>query len=145
MSELLLGVDIGTSSSKGVLARPDGEIIATAVRPHKLSLPRPGWAEHDAEKIWWQDFRAICAELMREAVGSTVTAVCVSGLGPCLLLADAKGRALRPAILYGIDTRATQEIEELSECYGAETILERCGSPLTTQAGGPKLAWLRRN
>jgi glycerol kinase len=52
MSELLLGVDIGTSSSKGVLTRPKGEVIATAVRPHELSLPRPGWAEHDAEKIW---------------------------------------------------------------------------------------------
>jgi xylulokinase len=145
MSELLLGVDIGTSSSKGVLVEADGKVVATAVRPHELSLPRPGWAEHDAEKIWWQDFRAICVELMREAGDGTVTAVCVSGLGPCLLPADVKGRALRPAILYGIDTRATQEIEELSECYGAETILERCGSPLTTQAVGPKLLWLRRN
>ena len=50
MSELLLGVDIGTASAKGVLARPDGEIVATVERPHELSLPRPGWAEHDAEK-----------------------------------------------------------------------------------------------
>ena len=144
MSELLLGVDIGTSSSKGVLARPDGEVIATAVRPHDLSLPRPGWAEHDAEKIWWEDFRTISAELMQEA-GGEVAAVCASGIGPCLLPADAEGRPLRPAILYGIDTRATSEIEELSERYGAGTILERCGSPLTTQAVGPKLLWLRRN
>jgi xylulokinase len=144
MSELLLGVDIGTSSSKGVLARPNGEVIATAVRPHDLSLPRLGWAEHDAEKIWWEDFRTICAELMQEA-GGEVAAVCASGIGPCLLPADAEGRPLRPAILYGIDTRATREIEELSERYGAETILERCGSPLTTQAVGPKLLWLRRN
>ena len=50
MSEFLLGVDIGTSSSKGMLAHPDGEIIATSERPHELSLPRPGWAEHDAEQ-----------------------------------------------------------------------------------------------
>ncbi len=144
MSELLLGVDIGTSSSKGVLAGPDGEVIATAVRPHDLSLPRPGWAEHDAEKIWWEDFRVISAELMQEA-GGEVAAVCASGIGPCLLPADAEGRPLRPAILYGIDTRATSEIEELSERYGAEAILERCGSPLTTQAVGPKLLWFRRN
>ena len=48
MAKLLLGIDIGTSSSKGVLARPDGTILATAVRPHDLSLPHPGWAEHDA-------------------------------------------------------------------------------------------------
>ena len=46
VSELLLGIDIGTSSTKGVLARPEGEVVATAERPHELSLPRPGWAEH---------------------------------------------------------------------------------------------------
>jgi xylulokinase len=52
---------------------------------------------------------------------------------------------LRPAILYGIDTRATREIEELGERCGRETLLGRCGSVLTTQAIGPKLLWLRRN
>ena len=144
MNELLLGIDIGTSSSKGVLARPNGEVVATATRQHALSLPRPGWAEHDAERVWWADFTAICTELLSRADGP-LAAVCVSGIGPCLLPADAAGRPLRPAILYGIDTRATREIEELSERYGAETILSRCGSLLTSQAVGPKLAWLRRN
>ena len=52
---------------------------------------------------------------------------------------------MRPAILYGIDTRAEKEIAELNERYGGETLLERCGSLLTTQAVGPKLLWLRRN
>ncbi|GCE30638.1 sugar kinase [Dictyobacter alpinus] len=142
MSALLLGVDIGTSSTKGVLARDNGEIIATSERPHLLSLPRPGWAEHDAETIWWQDFTAICHELLPQA-DQDVAAVCVSGIGPCLQVADANGKPLRPAILYGIDTRATQEIAELSERYGPDTILSRGGSALTTQAIGPKLLWLQ--
>lgn len=144
MGELLLGIDIGTSSSKGVLARPNGQVVATAVRPHDLSLPRPNWAEHDAVGVWWADFLAICAELLPQADGP-IAAVCASGIGPCLLPADAEGQPLRPAILYGIDTRATREIEELTERYGAERILARCGSLLTSQAVGPKLAWLRRN
>ena len=139
MAKLLLGIDIGTSSSKGVLARPDGTILATAVRPHDLSLPHPGWAEHDAETIWWADFLSLCAELVPQAK-DPIGAVCVSGIGPCLLPADARGMPLRPAILYGIDTRATREIEELTERYGADNILARCGSLLTSQAVGPKLA-----
>ena len=142
MSELLLGVDIGTASTKGVLARPDGEIVATAKRPHDLSLPKPGWAEHDAEKVWWEDFVAVCKELLEEADGQ-VAAVCPSGIGPCLLPADENGEPLRPAILYGIDSRADREIEDLTGRYGAEEILQRGGSPLTTQAVGPKLAWLK--
>ncbi|GAC1502866.1 MAG: FGGY-family carbohydrate kinase [Ktedonobacteraceae bacterium] len=145
MSDLLLGIDIGTSSTKGVLARPDGEIIARCEHAHALSLPRPGWAEHDAEATWWQDFTTICAELLPRARGNTIAALCVSGIGPCLLVADKDGRPLRPAILYGIDTRATQEIAELTERYGAATILARGGSPLTTQAVGPKLLWLQHH
>ena len=144
MDALLLGVDIGTSSSKGVLTDPAGRIVARAERPHGLSLPRPGWAEHDAEAVWWSDFVAIARELLAAALGP-VAAVAVSGIGPCLLPVDEEDRPLRPAILYGIDTRATAEIAELTGRYGAERILERGGSPLTSQAVGPKLLWLRRH
>jgi xylulokinase len=146
MSELLLGLDIGTSSSKGVLVRPDGHIVARAERPHALSLPRPGWAEHDAETVWWADTVEICRKLAGEAeVHGGIAAVCVSGIGPCLVPVDANDRPLRPAILYGIDARATAEIAELTERYGAAEILRRGGSSLTSQAVGPKLLWLRRH
>ena len=144
MSGLLLGVDVGTSSTKGVLVRPDGEVVATAERPHDLSLPRPGWAEHDAEKVWWSDFVSICRELL-EGADDDIAAVCTSGIGASLLPADGEGNPLRPAILYGIDSRAEREIEELNDRHGREVLLERCGSVCTTQAVGPKLLWLRRN
>jgi xylulokinase len=80
-----------------------------------------------------------------EKADDGIAAVCASGIGACLLPADEGGWPLRPAILYGIDTRAEKEIGELNERYGEETLLERCGSLLTTQAVGPKLLWLRRN
>ncbi len=142
--DLLLGVDIGTSSSKGVLVRPDGTIVASTHRPHQLSLPRLGWAEHDAESIWWGDFVAIARELTERA-GGRIAALGVSGIGPAVLPVDAQGSALRPAILYGIDTRATHEVEELTERFGTDAILARGGSLLSSQAAGPKLAWIRRH
>ncbi|MBV9729240.1 MAG: sugar kinase, partial [Pseudonocardiales bacterium] len=52
MSSLLLGVDIGTASSKGVLVRDDGTVVATATRAHEVSMPHPGWVEHDAQQVW---------------------------------------------------------------------------------------------
>ncbi|EXG79318.1 FGGY-family carbohydrate kinase [Cryptosporangium arvum] len=140
---MLLGIDIGTSSSKGVLVRPDGTLVASATREHGVSTPQPGWVEHDAADVWWADLASLVAELLPAA--DEVTGVGISGIGPCVLVADADGRPLRPAILYGVDTRATAEITELTERYGAEKILARGGSPLTTQAVGPKLAWLRRH
>ncbi|HJT02254.1 MAG TPA: FGGY-family carbohydrate kinase [Pseudonocardiaceae bacterium] len=141
---LLLGVDIGTSSSKGVLVRDDGTIVATAIRAHETSMPHPGWVEHDAQAVWWADFVAICQELAA-AAREPLAAVGVSGIGPCLLPVDAEDRPLRPAILYGVDTRAQVQIEELTRALGEQAILERCGSLLTSQAVGPKLAWLRAN
>ena len=146
MSEplLLLGIDIGTSSAKGLLATPDGEVVATAVHEHALSLPRPGWAEHDAEEVWWQGVLALCGELV-PAAGGALAGVCVSGIGPCVVPCDASVKPLRPAILYGIDTRATAEIAELEDRFGADAILARGGSVLSSQALGPKLLWLRRH
>lgn len=142
--KLLLGIDLGTMSSKGVLCTPGGEVVATTERPHDVSMPHPGWVEHDAEEIWWNDFTEICAELLGEAE-APVAAVCVSGIGPCFLAAGDGGEPLRPGILYGVDTRASREVEELTERYGEDEIVARCGNPLTSQSVGPKIAWLRRN
>ncbi|MGH3983465.1 MAG: FGGY-family carbohydrate kinase [Pseudonocardiaceae bacterium] len=144
MSSLLLGVDIGTASSKGVLVRADGTVVATAARAHEVSMPHPGWVEHDPQAVWWADFAAISNELTAVAP-EPVAAVGISGIGPCLLPVDSEDRPLRPAILYGVDTRARVEIDELTQALGEQAILERCGSVLTSQAVGPKLAWLRAN
>src|SRR6188768_2967944 len=108
---LLLGVDIGTSSTKGVLCDAGGTVLATAVIEHETSFPRPGWAEHDADVLWWAEFVAVTRQLTSGSFsGSDVGAVGVSAIGPCMVPLDAAGTPLRPAILYGIDTRATAEI-----------------------------------
>lgn len=145
MNELFLGIDIGTGSTKGALTTANGEIVATAVRSHSMSLPRPGWAEVDPVAVWWGDFAPICRELVGRAAGQPLAGICVSGVGPCLLLCDAQNRPVRPAILYGIDMRATAEIAELTERYGAAATLERCGKALSTQAVGPKMLWVQRH
>src|SRR5439155_8833463 len=126
-----------------VLARPDGTVVASAERSHKVSMPRPGWVEHDAQRVWWDDVRALCAELL--PARAALAGVCVSGIGPCVVPCDADTRPLRPAILYGVDTRAEEEIEELNERYGAERLFARGGSALSSQAIGPKLLWLQHH
>ena len=68
-----------------------------------------------------------------------------AGSGPCVVPCGPGDEPLRPAILYGVDTRASAEVEELTELFGEAEILRRCGSALSSQALGPKLLWLRRN
>ncbi|HET6987594.1 MAG TPA: FGGY-family carbohydrate kinase [Kribbella sp.] len=141
----VIGVDIGTGSTKAVLATLDGTVLAVARRDHAPSLPRPGWAEMDAERDWWGDVADVLAELTSAHPDTQIAAVCVSGLGPCVVQTDDDLRPRRPAILYGVDTSATREIAEITEQLGADAILERCGKDLSSQAIGPKLAWLRRD
>ena len=143
MADVFCGIDIGTSSSKGVLVTADGEVVARASRAHETATPRPGWVEHDAEGVWWADFLALTRELT--ATGHRIAGLAVSGIGPVLLPADGAGTPLRPAILYGVDTRAGAEIDELTGELGAEEILRRGGTPLSSQAVGPKLRWLARH
>jgi xylulokinase len=133
---MVIGVDIGTSTSKGVLVDLDGQVLASHVVEHAVQRPGPGMFEMDGS-VWWDEFVEIARRL-----GGDVQAVGVSGMGPCVLLADAADEPLRPAILYGVDTRSGRQIERLNERYGADEIQRRCGSALSSQAAGAKVAWV---
>ena len=145
--KLLLGIDVGTYSSKGVLVTPAGEVLKQHVVPHKMDIPHPGWAEQDADKVWWADVVSICRVLLDGSPysGDDVVGVAMSAIGPCLLPLDKEGRPLRKGILYGVDTRAGEEIGILNEQLGEATIFEFSGMALTSQAIGPKILWLQRH
>jgi len=142
-----LGIDIGTYESKGVLVDGEGHIVASAAQPHRMLVPRAGWAEHDADKDWWADLVAICRSIFAESRvdPASIRAVGVSGIGPCMLPVDEAGTPLMNAVLYGVDTRAAQEIEELTDRIGLDRLLNECGNSLTSQSVGPKILWLKRN
>lgn len=141
-----IGVDVGTSSTKGVLVTASGQVVATAVREHSVDNPRVGHFEQDA-RIWWQEFVSIASELTTEAAAKNlnVAAVGVSGMGPCVLLTDDNAEPVRPAILYGVDSRAGDQIDQLNAELGEETILQAGATPLTSQAVGPKVLWVAQN
>lgn len=143
---LFLGVDIGTYQSKGVLVDSAGRIHAHAARDHKMLVPRPGWAEHDAEQDWWGDFVFITKALLAESKvdPQEIAAIATSAIGPCMLPVDAAGTPLRNGVLYGVDTRASAQIAALNAQIGAARILERCGNALTSQSVGPKILWLKQ-
>ena len=142
-ASVVLGVDVGTASTKGVLVALDGTILRSAVREHDVQRPAAGHVEMDAE-IWWSEFLSIAQELTAPG-DTTVTAVGVSGMGPCVLLTDERGTPVRPAILYGVDTRAEAQIHQLTNVLGQEEILAHCGALLTSQSAGPKITWVAEN
>ena len=143
----LLGVDIGTYSSKGVLVQTDGKVVASHTVPHSMDMPKPGYFEHDADAVWWHDFVEIMRDLLQKSgIGPReILAIGTSAIGSCVLPIDEDGKPLRPGILYGIDTRASAEIEFLERKLGKQGIFERSGAHLTSQASGPKVLWIRNH
>jgi xylulokinase len=143
--QFLLGIDIGTYESKGVITTPGGEVIASASVAHSLSLPRLGWVEHDAEQVWWHDCVTLCRQLLRQSQVDSrlVLGVGISAIAPCVLPVDREGRPLRPGILYGVDTRASAEVAELEGELGRDNVFDYSGLHLSSQAAGPKILWLR--
>lgn len=141
----VIGIDIGTFESKGVLVGDSGVVLAQASRAHGILTPHPGHVEHDPERTWWGDLRELAGELVAAAGAEGIGAVCVSGIGPCVLAIDEAGRPLRDAILYGVDTRAGAQIARIERELGVEAIAARCGNALSSQSAGPKIAWIREN
>lgn len=146
MADLLLGIDVGTASTKGVLLRPDGSRVAEARADHAMAIPRPGWAEQDAEGVWWADVVTVARRLVDVVpTGDAIAGVALSAIGPTLLPLDEGGRPLRPGILYGVDTRATAQIHALEARHGTETLTALSGHALSSQAIGPKIVWLNEH
>lgn len=143
----VLGIDIGTYETKGVLVDENGNVHAQASRSHKMLVPQPGWAEHRPLEDWWGDFVHVCKALLAESGvnPSEIKAVGCSAIGPCMLPVDRTGAPLMNGVLYGVDGRAEAEVQELTERIGEDTIIARCGNALTSQSVGPKILWLKRH
>ncbi len=137
---LLLGLDIGTSATKGILVDPDGSVVAHSERPMHLSTPKAGWVEEDPAG-WWENAASLCRELVARG---PVSAVGVSGMVPAVVLLGEAGRPLRPSIQQN-DARAGVEVAALREDLAGGAILARTGSAITQQSVGPTALWLARH
>ncbi|HUV15310.1 MAG TPA: FGGY-family carbohydrate kinase [Pelolinea sp.] len=146
-NKFVLGVDIGTFSSKGVLVELEGTIAASHVVEHSMSQPKSGWFEHDADGVWWHDFVEITRNILEKSKvdPSQILSIGTSAIGSCVLPIDVNGNPLRPGILYGIDTRAMEEVEYLNKVIGKSEIFSHGGSYLSSQASGPKVLWIRNH
>lgn len=137
---VLLGLDIGTTSTIGILIDSDGRTLALAQRPVTLLSDHPGWAEEDPEQ-WWANVGEICREL---ASGREIAAVGVTGMLPATVLLDGDGRPVRRSIQQS-DGRVAAEVDELRREVDEPAFLARTGNGINQQLVATKLRWLRRH
>ena len=147
MKRYFLGIDIGTFESRGILTDESFREAADASLPHGMNNPQPGWFEQEAEAVWWGDLCKLCRTLIKQSGIRPEQIACVgtSALGTDCLPVDEQCRPLRPAILYGIDARASEEAAWLTEHYGQARVQELFGHPICSGDTATKILWLRRH
>ena len=141
----LLGLDIGTTSTIGILIDTEGGVLATASRPSALVSRHANWAEEDTE-LWWSNVCTLVPDLLRSArlKADAIEAVGVTGMVPTVILLDGSGTPLRPSIQQN-DARAVDEIEELKRRIDGDDWFRRTGGSINQQVVAPKLLWLARH
>ncbi|MCY4461181.1 MAG: FGGY family carbohydrate kinase [Albidovulum sp.] len=145
MADYLLGIDIGSYESKGVLTDTDGRIAAQHIIKHRLEFKSGGRVEHDVEAIWWGEFCEIARTLAAKVDPAEICGVGVSCVFS-MLPVDAKNDPLvSGGILYGVDTRSEAEVEAVNARFGEDAIFEAAGNTLSTQSMGPKIEWLKNH
>jgi xylulokinase len=140
---MYLGLDIGTSSVKGVLIDDRQKIIASATSPLKVSRLHEGWSEQ-APADWWNATQKVVA-LLRKAKPKAVAAVegiGLSGQQHGATLIDKSDKVLRPAILWN-DARSFAECVEIES--REPRAREIAGNIAMAGFTAPKLLWVKKH
>lgn len=142
----VMGIDVGTNATKGVLVDEKCQIIQICETLHDMENPATNVFEMDAEKIWWGDVCKISKQLLEKSGISAeqVKALGISALGCDCVPVDQNGNALCKAILYGIDSRNHEEISWLNEYYGEEAV-NVFGHEICSSDIAPKILWIKNH
>lgn len=143
--DCVLGLDIGTTSTIGILIAPPNNVLAQASRPVTLSSPYQGWAEEDPQQ-WWLNVGEIIPELIARAgvTSDNIKAVAVTGMLPAVVLLDKDDAILRPSIQQS-DGRCGREVEEIAGEISAVDFVAKSGNGINQQLVAAKLRWIEKN
>ena len=142
--EMFLGLDIGTTSTIGILIALPDKVVGVASRPVSLSTPKPGWAEEDPDE-WWSNVQAILAEFGERGIDTgAIAAIGVTGMLPAVVLLDDEGRLIRPSIQQS-DGRCGAEVEDIKAEIDPLRFLKKAGNGVNQQLVLAKLRWIERH
>jgi xylulokinase len=132
----LAGLDVGTSSVKGLSIDADGIVLAQAERSYPFTTPHPGWSEQDPD-LWWT-----AAESVLDEIGAfACDGIGLAGQMHGLVVLGRDDRPLRPAILWN-DGRTQRQCEEIEARVGRARLIELSGNRALAGFTAPKLLWL---
>jgi len=139
--KVVIGLDLGTTSTKAVAFTTAGEQVATASHGYPLDTPHPGHAVQDPQAILAAAVSAV-RDVVAELGAERVAGISFSSAMHSLLGLDAEFAPVTSVITWG-DTRARSQAEQLRQTTGALELHRRTGTPIHPMSPLVKLMWFR--
>ncbi len=142
MSEFILSIDQGTTSSRAIIFDIKGHIITSAQQEFEQFFPHSGWVEHDPEEIW-SSTQSVCRKVLSEI--SDVAVIGITNQRETTLVWNRDtGEAIHKAIVWQ-DTRTSEWCAELKQRGLESTIQQKTGLVIDPYFSGTKIAWMLDN
>lgn len=146
MSQYILAIDQGTTSSRACIIDKNGLLISEARESFKQIFPQPGWVEHDPEDIWYSTQRSIRLVLEKAKIkGREIAAIGITNQRETVVVWDSEtGKAAYNAIVWQC-RRTTVLCEKLKKAKKEKLISKKTGLVLDPYFSGTKLQWIFQN
>jgi glycerol kinase len=143
MSDHILALDQGTTSSRAVVYDETGKAIASAQHPFEQLFPQPGWVEHDANTIWDTQLRAAQEAIATAKLSATeIAAVGITNQRETVVVWDRRtGNPIYNAIVWQ-DRRTADQTDLLKSQDTASLIRERTGLMPDPYFSASKIRWI---
>ncbi|MGZ3253986.1 MAG: FGGY family carbohydrate kinase, partial [Burkholderiaceae bacterium] len=146
MTNFILALDQGTTSSRAILFNRNGRIHATTQREFTQFFPMPGWVEHDANEIW-QSQLSVARQVLHDnhVHASDIAAIGITNQRETTVIWNrVTGEPIAPAIVWQ-DRRTSDLCDSLREAGHAPLFQQKTGLVIDAYFSGTKIKWLLDN
>ena len=139
----MIGCDVGSQGTNAALYAADGRLVASAYEAYDVDFPHPGWAEQDP-RLWTAALHASIARVLAEAPEgpAAVTALSFGSQLDGMVVCDAKGEPLRPAMIW-MDRRAEPQAAAVAGKLSPADFYHHTGANLDSSHAVFKALWVR--
>ncbi|TFC31088.1 glycerol kinase GlpK [Cryobacterium sp. TMT1-3] len=146
MTDYILAIDQGTTSSRAIIFDKAGSIVSTGQLEHEQIFPQAGWVEHNPKEIW-DNTREVIGQALSKAnlTRHDIQAIGITNQRETAVVWDrTTGVPVYNAIVWQ-DTRTQPIVDRLAADGGVERFKKKVGLPLATYFSGTKIVWILEN
>jgi xylulokinase len=141
----LLGLDVGTTSTRTIIIDENGNLIASSTSDYELITPKPGWAEQIPDDWWTASIKTIRDVIKKSNIPpEDIVCIGLSGQMHGSVFLDSDGNVIRPAILW-CDQRTFEQCETIYKIFGYDGFVKLSYNRALPGFTAPKILWLREN